>query len=156
MRKLIISLISLIVLIGAFVVYFHMQPKFSGLMGDKRLLDKFAATGGGSNTFIKAGTGAWVKQFDRNGLLYCQFKSDYYDPQPDGAVNVTHPVIQFFLSGSQVLQIEGVDGVIHFPPGTEKDVMSNGPAEPPRYGNLRHVTVKLFDSPAEQAQTRPT
>ncbi|HEX4054667.1 MAG TPA: hypothetical protein VHX86_10420 [Tepidisphaeraceae bacterium] len=155
MRKFITILISLIVLVGAFVVYFHMQPKFGGLLNGKQSLDRFASIGGDNNTFVKAGTGAWVKQFDRDGQLYSQFKSDYYDPQPDGAVKVTHPVIQFFLSGSQVLQIEGVDGVIRFPPGTDKGVMSNSPTDPPRYGNLRHVTVKLFDSPAEQVRDAP-
>lgn len=155
MRKFITILISLIALLAAFIVYFHMQPKFGGLMDDKRSLDNFAPISGDNNTFVKAGTGAWVKQFDRDGQLYCQFKSDYYDPQPDGAVKVTHPVVQFFLSGSQVLQIEGVDGVIRFSPGTDKGVMSNSPTDPPRDGNLRHVTVKLFDSPAEQERDAP-
>jgi len=99
---------------------------------------------------IKSGSGAWSKQFDKLGNLYYQFKCDYYDPQPDGAVKVTLPVIQFYLSGGQVMQITGKDGIIHFAAGTDKDMLSNSPSEPPRNGSLRDVSVQLFNSPAMQ------
>ncbi len=152
MRKFLPILLSLVVLVGLFIAYFWLQPKFGELMGNSKKADKFAPLNDDKNAFIKPGTGAWVKQYDAKGQLYYQFKSDYYDPQPDGTVKVTHPVIQFFLSNSQVLQIEGVDGDIRFAPGTDKGMMSNSPTDPPRYGNLRHVDVKIFSSPAQQAQ----
>ncbi|MGD0464732.1 MAG: hypothetical protein ABSB74_19785 [Tepidisphaeraceae bacterium] len=152
MRKFLPIFLSLILLVGAFIAYFRSQPKFGGLIGENKSPDYFAPVSGDQNALIKAGTGAWVKQFDQKGQLYYQFKSDYYDPQPDGTVKVTHPVIQFFLSDSQVLQIEGEDGNIRFAPGTDKGVMSNSPTDPPRYGNLRNVDVKIFPSPAQQAQ----
>jgi lipopolysaccharide export system protein LptA len=151
MRKFLPILLTLIVLVGIFIAYFGLQPKLGDLTGGGKKADKFAPVNDDKNAFIKAGTGAWVKQYDAKGQLYYQFKSDYYDPQPDGTVKVTHPVIQFFLSNSQVLQIEGVDGDIRFAPGADKGVMSNSPTDPPRYGNLRDVHVKIFSSPAEQA-----
>ena len=150
MRKFFPILLTLILLVGAFIAYFRSQPKFGGLMGSNKSPDNFAPVSGDKNAFIKGGTGAWVKQFDQKGQLYYQFKSDFYDPQPDGTVKVTRPVIEFFLSGSQVLQIEGEDGNIRFAPGTDKGVMSNSPTDPPRYGNLRNVVVKIFSSPAQQ------
>ncbi len=156
MRKVFPILLSLILLVGAFIVYFRSQPKFGGLMGSNRSPDNFAPVSGDPNAFIKAGTGAWVKQFDQKGQLYYQFKSDYYDPQPDGTVKVTRPVIEFFLSGLQVLQIEGEDGNIRFAPGTDKGVMSNSPTDPPRYGNLRNVVVKIFLRPPSRRKTPPT
>src|ERR1700722_18435209 len=152
MRKLIPILLTLIVLVGAFIVYFYSQPRFGSWIGGNKSPDNFAPVSGDKNAFIKAGAGAWVKQFDQKGQLYYQFKSDYYDPQPDGTVKVTNPVIQFFLSDSQVLQIEGVDGNIRFAPGADKGMMSNAPTDPPRYGNLRNVHVKIFSSPAQQAR----
>jgi hypothetical protein len=152
MRKFLPILLSLVVLVGVFIAYFLSQPNLGGLLGSSKSADNFAPISGDKNAFFKAGTGAWVKQFDQKGQLYYQFKSDYYDPQPDGTVKVTHPVIQFFLSDSQVLQIEGEDGNIRFAPGTDKGVMSNSPTDPPRYGNLRNVHVKIFSSPAQQAQ----
>jgi len=150
MRKILLFLVTLIALAGAFTAYLHFQPKYGGSMGGDNAPDSFPANAGDPNALIKPGTGAWVKQFDRQGQLYYQFKSDYYDPQPDGSVKVTLPVIRFYLSDEQILQIEGEDGVIHFAPGTDKGVMSNSPTDPPRNGNLRNVKVKLFASPAMQ------
>ena len=104
-------LVTLIALVGAFTGYFLMQSKYGlSLRGDKSA-DSFPVTGEGSG-ILKPGSGAWSKQFDKDGNLYYQFKCEMYDPQPDGTVKVTHPVIQFFLSGGQVLQIEGKDGTV--------------------------------------------
>ncbi|MGD0139373.1 MAG: hypothetical protein ABSD28_10885 [Tepidisphaeraceae bacterium] len=150
MRKILLILVTLIALAGAFAAYLHFQPKYGGSMGGDNAPDSFPANAGDPNALIKPGSGAWVKQFDREGQLYYQFKSDYYDPQPDGTVKVTYPVIRFYLSDDQILQIEGDDGVIRFAPGTDKGVMSNSPTDPPRNGNLRNVKVKLFASPALQ------
>ncbi|MGA2443530.1 MAG: hypothetical protein ABSH08_21465, partial [Tepidisphaeraceae bacterium] len=152
MRKILLILVTLIALAGAFTAYLHFQPKYGGSAGGNMAADSFPGNAGDPNALIKPGSGAWVKQFDRQGQLYYQFKSNYYDPQPDGAVKVTDPVIQFYLSDGQVLQIEGDDGLIRFAPGTDKGVMSNSPTDPPRNGNLRNVKVKLFASPAMQHQ----
>jgi len=152
MRKVLLILVTLIALAGAFTAYLHFQPKYGSSTGGNIAADSFGGNAGDPNALIKPGSGAWVKQFDRQGQLYYQFKSDYYDPQPDGAVKVTDPVIQFYLSDGQVLQIEGDDGLIRFAPGTDKGMMSNSPTDPPRNGNLRHVKVKLFTSPAMQHQ----
>jgi hypothetical protein len=152
MRKLLFIFGPLLILVAIFFVYLHQQPRFADSATDKQppVTDVAVAANSG-NAFIKPGTGAWIKQYDRDGQLYYQFKSDFYDPQPDGTVKVTRPVIEFYLSEGQVLQIEGVDGDVRFSPGTDKGAFSGSRTDPPRYGNLRTVTVKLFGSAAKQA-----
>jgi hypothetical protein len=150
MRKLVPIFVTLFLLVGVFAVYFLMQAKFGFSTDDKGSADQFPGSNLDSGQMIKPGTGAWSKQFDREGNLYYQFKCQYYDPQPDGTVKVTSPVIQFFLSGGQLMQIEGRDGIIRFAQGADKGVLNNSPTEPPRYGSLRDVVVKLFNSTAPQ------
>jgi lipopolysaccharide export system protein LptA len=145
MRKTLLILATLLILLGAFAVYFLTQTKFR-FSTEGRSADQFADSSFNSSGLIRPGSGAWSKQFDKQGNLYYQFKCSYYDPQPDGTVKVRSPVIQFFLSGGQVMQIEGKDGIIRFAQGTENGMLSNSPTEPPRYGSLRDVVVKLFDS----------
>ena len=147
MRKLIPIVVTLALLVGAFAFYFLMQAKYGFSADDDASPPiKFPDSGLDSNQIIKPGSGAWSKQFDKFGNLYYQFKCGYYDPQPDGTVKVTSPVIQFFLSGGQLMQIEGKDGIIRFAQGTDKGMLNNSPTEPPRYGSLRDVIVKLFNS----------
>ena len=153
-RKALFILLPLVLLIGAFFTYFRMQPHFSITADTKSGGDQFENLGG-EGQFIRPGKAAWVKQFDRQGQLYCQFKSDYYNPQPDGNVKVTQPVIQFYLSQGQVLQIVGKEGVIRFNPGMDRNVMANAPNDPPRYGTLRTVTVQLFSSSQRLDQGDP-
>lgn len=150
MRKLIPIVVTLVLLLGAFTFYFLMQAKYGYSADDARPADKFPDSGLDSNQIIKPGSGAWSKQFDKFGNLYYQFKCQYYDPQPDGTVKVTSPVIQFFLSGGQMMQIEGKDGIIRFAQGADKGMLNNSPADPPRYGSLRDVVVKLFNSTSLQ------
>lgn len=149
MKRVFLILATIIVLGGGFVVYYHFQPAYHGSTGDNGGPDKFPDSTTGGTGLLRAGSGAWVKQFDRDGQLYYQFKSAYYDPQPDGTVKVTDPVIQFFLSNHQILQIVGNDGVIRFAPGADKNIAPNSPTDPPRDGNLRNVKVKLFASPEQ-------
>jgi hypothetical protein len=146
MRKVLLIVVTFIALVGVFTLFFLTQTKYRATSSDDRPVDKFSDAGTDNNQIFKPGSGAWSKQFDKSGNLYYQFKCDYYDPQPDGTVKVTHPVIQFFLSGGQVMQIEGKDGIIRFAQGTDKGVLSNSPTEPPRYGSLRDVVVKLFSN----------
>jgi lipopolysaccharide export system protein LptA len=150
MRKLIPIVLTLVALAGAFIVYFSMQGKYGLNSHDSKAVDSFPTQGKDNGVIIKSGAGAWSKQYDKDGNLYYQFRCDYYDPQPDGTVKVTHPVIQFFLSGGQVLQIEGVNGSIRFAQAADKGVLTNPPSDPPRYGDLQHVTVKLFSSADRQ------
>ena len=135
-----------------------LSPSIS-LPGEIRILlerqsapDQFPDSSLDNSQIFKPGSGAWSKQFDKFGNLYYQFKCQYYDPQPDGTVKVTSPVIQFFLSGGQIMQIEGRNGIIRFAQGTDKGMSHNSPTEPPRYGSLRDVIVKLFNSAAQQNQ----
>jgi hypothetical protein len=155
MRKLIPIVVTLAILVGAFAFYFLMQAKYGYSADDAKPADQFPDSGLDSNQMIKPGSGAWSKQFDKFGNLYYQFKCGYYDPQPDGTVKVTSPVIQFFLSGGQLMQIEGKDGIIRFAQGTDKGMLNNSPTEPPRYGSLRDVIVKLFNSTSLQNPGAP-
>jgi len=146
MRKLVLIFGTLVVLVGAFTVYFLMQSKLGPTGSASPAVDQFADSSAGNSQMFKPGSEAWSKQFDKQGNLNYQFKCEYYDPQPDGTVKVTAPVIQIFLSGGQMMQISGKDGVVQFSQGVDKGMMSNSPAEPPRYGTLRDVVVKLFNS----------
>jgi lipopolysaccharide export system protein LptA len=145
-KKIALMVATFALLLGAFVVYFGMQAKFSFSGGDQKEPGDISTANVFSKELIKPGTGAWSKQFDRDGNLYSQFKCDYYDPQPDGTMKVRGPLIQFFLSGGQVMQIAGKDGVIRFSAGADRDMLSNSPSQPPRDGSLRDVTVQLFSS----------
>jgi len=128
-RKALFILLPLVLLIGAFFTYFRMQPHSASPRTQKAAAIN-SKIFGGEGQFIRPAKAAWVKQFDRQGQLYCQFKSDYYNPQPDGNVKVTQPVIQFYLSQDQVLQIVGKEGVIRFNPGMAENVMANAPTIP--------------------------
>jgi hypothetical protein len=146
MKRIALILATVIVLGVGFGIYFYMQPIYRAASGAAGAVDQFPDAGAGGSGLIRPGSQAWVKQFDREGQLYYQFKAAYYEPQPDGTVRVTAPLIQFFLSDHQVLQIEGSNGVIRFAPGADKNITPDSPADPPRNGNLRHVKVKLFAS----------
>jgi lipopolysaccharide export system protein LptA len=146
MKRLLPIVATAVVLGLGFAVYFHFQPTYRASGVNETTVDQFPDSNAQGSGLLRAGSGAWVKQYDREGQLYYQFKSAYYDPQPDGTVKVTSPLIQFFLSNHQVLQIEGSDGVIRFAPGADKNIAPNSPTDPPRNGNLRNVKVKLFAS----------
>jgi lipopolysaccharide export system protein LptA len=155
MRKLIPIVLTLVALVGAFIAYFSLQGKYGMNSHDSTKVDSFPTQGPDNGVIVKSGSGAWSKQYDKDGNLYYQFKCDYYDPQPDGTVKVTHPLIEFFLSGGQVLEIEGANGSVRFGQAADKGVLNNPPSEPPRYGNLQHVTVKLFNSVDRQHADDP-
>ena len=108
MRKAILILVTLIALrlghssaiLRIQAKYFGLQAKFNSTGDSKKSADQFPAANVFSKELIKPGSGAWSKQFDTGqGILYYQFKCDFYDPtQPDGTSwkgDVTHPVIQF-------------------------------------------------------------
>src|ERR1700678_840472 len=114
MKRLLPIVAPAVVLVLGFIVYFHFQPTYRASNANEGTADQFPDSNSQGMGLLRAGSGAWVKQYEREGKLYYQFKSAYYDPQPDGTVKVTLPLIQFFLSNHQVLQIEGSDGVIRF------------------------------------------
>jgi hypothetical protein len=153
MRRILLILVTFALLVAIFLTYLRFQPKFKetaslGLDSTTMGPGKTAADG----SLMGPGTGAWVKQYDRQGHLQYQFRADIYDPRPDGMVHVTRPVIEFFMGGGQILQIEGEDGIVSKPPGADRDSLAGAPVDAPRYGNLRHVTAKIFSSAADLAR----
>ena len=155
MRTILLIVGTFILLMAGFLVYLGFQPRIVetakvALEGSEPVAGRMPPPG----SMIGPGTGAWVKQYDRQGRLEYQFRSDVYDPRSDGMVYVTRPVIQFFMGGGQILQIEGVDGIISKPPGADRDSLAGAPVDVPRYGNLRHVTAKIFSSTADLLRGR--
>jgi len=153
MRTILLIVGTFILLMAGFLIYLGFQPRFSenakiALEGSTLAPGRTAEDG----SMMGPGTGAWVKQYNRQGRLEYQFRSDVYDPRSDGMVYVTRPVIQFFMGGGQILQIEGEDGLISKPPGADRDSLAGAPVDAPRYGNLRHVTAKIFASAADLAR----
>jgi len=152
MRRVFLIVATFAVLMAGFLIYLGFQPRFAdtaktSLDGSPIGPGRMAADG----SLMGPGTGAWVKQYNRQGRLEYQFRSDVYDPRSDGMVYVTRPVIQFFMGDGQILNVEGEDGIVSKPPGADRDSLAGAPVDAPRYGNLRHVTVKIFPSAAALA-----
>jgi hypothetical protein len=148
MRKILPIFLTLLILGGGFLIYLWFQPKVNlGLTQPSTLGPATTVPNKNPDTFVGSGTGAWVTQFNRDtGKLAYRFKSDFYDPQSDGTVRVTKPVMEFFLADGQIMRVEGATGVVRMSPDSDRNTFSGVPVEPPRYGTLQNVTMKLFDS----------
>jgi hypothetical protein len=158
MRKAVLIVATLLVLIAAFTAYLYRQPPIA--MQSSR----FSAVHAGAATepaianplgvLVGKGGGVWVAQYDRDtGRRSYQFKADFYDPEPDGTtVRVTRPVAEFYQDDGQIVRVEGDDGIIRVAPGTDRASLGRAPAQPPRYGTLRNVVIKMFHSSDDEAR----
>ncbi|MDP9174336.1 MAG: hypothetical protein M3O30_10790 [Planctomycetota bacterium] len=151
MRKLVPIAVSFFGLLACFLVYLHFQPTLAPLATSApQGAGAGIATTKSDDVFVGPGKGAWVVQPDKFGRIAYRFRTDFYDPQPDGTVLVTQPVIEIFQEDGQVIHIEGVDGVVRMPPGEGKVSMSSSPSAPPQSGRLRNVLVKMYSSIDQQ------
>jgi hypothetical protein len=153
MRRFLLIFLSLGALVALFLVYLRLQPQFGGMLQKQQPTTDFGRGEApiiNPQTGIQPGSGLWAVQYDRNtGRRAYQFKSDFFDNQPDGSVKVTRPVIEIFLSNGQILQINGVDGIVSLPPGAGGEPLSGGGSnQMPTSGSLRNVTAKLYPSAA--------
>jgi hypothetical protein len=153
MRKSLPIFVTL-ALIGAFFVYLHFQPKVrpsqTGVAAPTET--ESTATTTNSGVLVGPGTGAWVTQFDRaTGKLAYQFRAVAYDHRPDGTYRVNAPEIEFFLSDGQIVNVKGTDGIVRVAPEADRATMTGAPPEPPRYGTMRNVVIKMYGSQADEA-----
>jgi lipopolysaccharide export system protein LptA len=152
-RKIFPILLTLAACVGGFLVYNHYQPTPTPIATpiESPTTKAIGVNVDPGKSQIHPGIGAWVTQFDRTtGLRTYRFKSDRYDNHPNGSVDVTNPVIEFFQPNGQIIHIEGIDGVISMPANADKGLMQGAATEPPRNGFLRKVICKMFASEQDQ------
>jgi len=143
--------ITLLAVVGAFIIYLRFQPSLafhSNQSNEPAAIHPAQQTNGET---LGPGETPWLQHRDPQTMeLEYRFRADFYDPQPDGTVNVKHPVVEFFLKDGQILHIEGRDGLVRTTPGADRGLVSGAPADPPRYGTLQKVVLQLYSS--QQAQ----
>jgi hypothetical protein len=160
MRKFLPIILTFLAITAAFLLVVRFQPRVPYAVGTAPATkpDETSAGNKSDGVFVEPGKGVWVTQYDRDtGRRAYQFKADFYDNQPDGTVRVTRPVIEFFLSDGQVVQVQADDGVLRVAPGADRNVMNGVPVEPPRYGTMNNnVVVKVYGSEGDEQQDTPS
>lgn len=150
MRSLVLLLISLGVLLMAFMVYELVQPPVEPLNKYPHSDVLTAPPPATDNRMgIGPGQGVWIERHDPNtARLTERFRGEHYDWNPDGTMKVDKPQAEFFLDQGRVLRVDGDRGnvvVEQGAPGTGKSVMANQPDAPTR-GNMKDVTIRLLAS----------
>ncbi|HMO27341.1 MAG TPA: hypothetical protein PKB10_13840, partial [Tepidisphaeraceae bacterium] len=86
--------------------------------------------------------------YDRaTGRLLLEFGSERYEPQRDGTWDVTRPSVRFHLSDGNIIRMSADTGrVIMSTAATERQIASGQGGMPSR-GEMREVTIELFDHP---------
>ncbi|HET6248688.1 MAG TPA: hypothetical protein VFE47_13380 [Tepidisphaeraceae bacterium] len=146
---------SLLLVAGSFILVVALYLGYSALQsGSSHTLKKSSAdplpappTKGQPWTLIKPGHGVWVSAYDENGILKNRFKSDEYQPQPNGKIHVTNPVAEFYMAHNQMMRLIGKTGEVSMPPSSP--TAGGSPAQfvsgSPNRGQIEDVTIQLFN-----------
>jgi hypothetical protein len=144
-------LILTIVMVGGFfAAYLAMQkpaPRRGGASGLPATTPTPRETGSG-DPLVGAGEELWARTYDRaTGRLTLEFYAEQYDPQSDGTVIVKQPEARFHLRDGRYVAVSAEDGrvIISGGAGSARQ-LSQGQGGAPTRGELRDVTVELFDS----------
>jgi hypothetical protein len=153
MRRILLILVTLLLLGGGFYLYLSVQkppPQEARPRGfaETTMPSLAPPSTGPAVVGVGSGTDVAVKVFDRKtGALSYQFIAERYDPQADGSVNVTRPHARFYLGNGKVVALRGVDGRITMEnaAANAQAIASGAAGGTPNRGNLRDVTIQLFD-----------
>lgn len=151
MRSLKLTLVTVLLLLAGFFIYWCMQP---GSEARRNAADAGSPLArpliNDTSGIAGPGLSPRIKKFNnRTGALMSQFMAEQYVPHEDGSIHVTRPQAEFFLSGGQILRIEGATGIITVPEMPRKDnanLKDPAPIQPPSRGQLYDVTIYLFES----------
>ncbi len=154
MRTLLLVIATVVVLAACAGVYLWMQPPPPPrATAMQRLTTRPSvpiappATTGESRPVLQSGEDVWIKTYDeKTGLLASQFRASRYDPQPDGAVNVTTPEAEFFFPDGRIVRMQGTHGRVIMPADATKNPVDKGPNAPPSRGELYDVTIATYGS----------
>jgi hypothetical protein len=162
-RSLLYSLATLAVLIGAFLLYWRMQPATTagnpagggGASGSATA--PTTAPTEATQLMIGRGENAWLNSFDDRGRLASQFTAAQYAPQPDQSFKAVRPVWVFYLDDGQFMAVAGDTGTVYVAGATGTDPRSTSPLpvsmQAPSRGILHQVHIALFPS---RGADRPT
>lgn len=154
-----------VVLGGGVVVYLSVQPtpgeagRDEPLNPTTRLVDTAPALSG-VGVGVGSGERPWANQYDDRGELAYQFRATSYEPRDGGTVLVAEPVVKFFLTGGQVVQLEGRVGTVYLPSGGDGGGsrraeggagFRGGSAGVPSRGVMKDVRIRVYET-AEQAK----
>ena len=157
MRSFVLILCTFLLLIGAFSVYWFLQPKTTIIEPPRERQSTAgpAATTRQTLGVLGSGQRGWVKSFNSVGDLASEFFAQRYDPQPDSTIRVEKPQAKIYLPHGQYIWLTGETGVIAMDPSDTPDnsMALSGPMAPPKRGELHQVSIALY--PALDA-TSPT
>ena len=163
MRSIVLTVIVLGVLVGAFALFMYVtdSPDAKIADGSKQPVPKPPATRPAathsamappstqkSESVVGSGDEVWIQSFDKTtGLLVNEFKAARYDPPKDGVVYVIQPEARFYSTSGEVMVISARDGQVVMPEQTKKsDRMDQIQGDVPSRGTLNDVTLSLLAS----------
>jgi hypothetical protein len=157
MRSFVLILCTFLLLIGAFAVYWLVQPQTVIIQPprERQLASGPAVTTRQTLGVLGSGQRGWVKSFNSAGDLASEFYAERYDPQPDSTILVEKPQAKIYLPHGQYIHLTGETGVVAMDPSDTPDnsLAASGPMAPPKRGELHQVNIALFPS---QEATSPT
>ncbi len=169
MRSIVLTIIVLVALAGAFAAFLFVTeaPEPRQIGGATPSSTQPSATRAAmppppstqaAESVVGTGQDVWIQYFDRvTGNLVNEFKADRYDPPKDGVVHVINPEGRFYSSTGEVLVISARDGEVIMPEQTRRsDRMDQIQGAPPSRGTLNDVTLMVFnDEDLESDSPKP-
>jgi len=156
MRAILIIVVTMALLAGAFFAVVSWQAKpasLQGSTGGPRLLNPATlptsrpVMSPDVNQKVGAGERVWVQSFDqKTGELSNEFYAEKYTPVSGDTVDVVGPQAKFYLGKSeprQLLIITGSRGRVLIPNAGNRDKLKGGASAPTR-GDLQDVVIELF------------
>src|SRR4051794_27975261 len=155
MRTVLLVILTIVVIAVGAGVYVWMQPPTAQHSSVAERIGVRPATAPAlpppttgpstDQSVLHSGNDVWVETFDeKTAQVASRFRVSRYDPQADGTVNVTDPQAEFFMTGGQMVRIEGSHGKVIMPADAAKSATSKGPNAPPSRGELYNVTISQF------------
>ena len=167
MRTFLKILITVVVIVGGFVVYLVTQPASAlrSTATSRPVVPPFQQNNAG--LLISQGENAWVRQFDEQGRLASRFRAAKWEPQKSGLVRVVRPEAELFLKAGKgkprpLVIITGDDGEVvvqSLPDVAHADATlgakpgapapggkSMGQIQAPSSGRLNGVVIRVFQN----------
>lgn len=157
MRSTLLLLLSVVVLAGFFAAYLATQ-KAPAKRGPASTLPTTVPNPRetvGSDPLVGPGDDLWARTYDRStGRLTLEFHAEQYEPQADGTVAVTLPEARFHLREGRYIAVSAASGRVVLSGGAgSARQLSQGRGGTPSRGELRDVTIELFESLRATAPT---
>ncbi|HEX8339322.1 MAG TPA: LptA/OstA family protein, partial [Tepidisphaeraceae bacterium] len=153
MRSIILLVVTLIVLAGAFAVFLTFESDSPAVQSGPTIArtepaPTTASTQTESDSILGAGDGVWIQTYDKDtGVLLNEFRAKRYEPPQNGTVHVDRPEARFYSGNGQRLTLTADYGDVVMPDSGRKaqrlDSLDSGP---PTRGTLHNVTLGLLEN----------